>query len=110
MAAYFIIDMQDAARFETYQQLVPATVAQYGGRYLVRGGQHEVLEGALAPDPPRRAGVPEWGGGETVVRVGGVPEDQAAPPPANPQRYGPRGGQLGARRIETCCARILAAR
>ncbi len=49
MAAYFIIDMQDAARFETYQQLVPATVAQYGGRYLVRGGQHEVLEGNWHP-------------------------------------------------------------
>ncbi len=49
MAAYFIIDMQDAARFETYQQLVPASVAQYGGRYLVRGGQHEVLEGNWHP-------------------------------------------------------------
>jgi uncharacterized protein (DUF1330 family) len=49
MAAYFIIDMQDAARFETYQQVVPATVTQYGGRYLVRGGQHEVLEGHWHP-------------------------------------------------------------
>lgn len=42
MAAYIIVDVdvQDAARFETYQQGVPATIAQYGGRYLVRGGQH----------------------------------------------------------------------
>ena len=51
MAAYIIVDvvMRDAARFEAYKQAVPATIAQYGGRYLVRGGQHETLEGAWHP-------------------------------------------------------------
>ncbi len=34
MAAYIIVDVdvRDAARFETYQQGVPSTIAQYGGR------------------------------------------------------------------------------
>ncbi len=51
MAAYIIVDVdvQDAARFETYQQAVPATIAHYGGRYLVRGGRHETLEGNWHP-------------------------------------------------------------
>jgi len=51
MAAYIIVDVdaQDATYFETYQQGVPATIAQYGGRYLVRGGPHETLEGNWHP-------------------------------------------------------------
>jgi uncharacterized protein (DUF1330 family) len=40
MAAYVIADIEviDSAGFADYQQKVPATIAQYGGRYLVRGG------------------------------------------------------------------------
>ncbi len=51
MAAYLIVnvDVKDPAGFETYRQAVPATIAQYGGRYLVRGGQHEALEGNWQP-------------------------------------------------------------
>ena len=51
MAAYIIVDVdeQDEVRFERYKQLVPATAAQYGGRYLVRGGMHETLEGNWHP-------------------------------------------------------------
>jgi uncharacterized protein (DUF1330 family) len=51
MAAYFIaeLDITDAAGFEEYRQLVPATIEQYGGRYLVRGGQVETLEGEWQP-------------------------------------------------------------
>jgi len=33
-----------------YQARVPAVIAQYGGRYVVRGGDHEVLEGDPAGD------------------------------------------------------------
>ena len=48
MAAYLIadVDVLDPAGFAEYQQKVPATIAQYGGRYLVRGGATEALEGA----------------------------------------------------------------
>ena len=47
MPAYFIveIDVQDAAAFDDYRRQVPATIARYGGRYLVRGGHTEPLEG-----------------------------------------------------------------
>ena len=40
MAAYVIVDLEvtDAARFAEYRQRVPATIAAYGGRFLVRGG------------------------------------------------------------------------
>ena len=51
MVAYFINDMevQDPKLLEEYKKLSPATVAQYGGRFLARGGQLEVLEGTWAP-------------------------------------------------------------
>jgi len=47
MAAYFIVDLDvtDPAGFREYQQLVGATIEQYGGKYLVRGGAAETLEG-----------------------------------------------------------------
>jgi uncharacterized protein (DUF1330 family) len=51
MAAYVIaeVDVHDAALFEEYRKLVPATIAQYGGKYLVRGGAMESKEGGWAP-------------------------------------------------------------
>ena len=51
MAAYVIanVDVKDAALFEQYRKQVPETLARHGGRYLVRGGQHETLEGAWKP-------------------------------------------------------------
>jgi uncharacterized protein (DUF1330 family) len=47
MAAYIIAQVQvtDPATFEQYRAQVPAVIAQYGGRYLVRGGQTAALEG-----------------------------------------------------------------
>jgi len=51
MAAYFIVDVEvtDPAGFEEYRQLVPGTVQKYGGRFLVRGGAVETLEGDWQP-------------------------------------------------------------
>lgn len=51
MVAYVINDMEvtDAQLLEEYKKLSPATVAQYGGRFLARGGQCETLEGAWSP-------------------------------------------------------------
>ncbi len=47
MAAYVIadIEIQDAAAFRDYQQRAAETVARHGGRYVVRGGKAENLEG-----------------------------------------------------------------
>ena len=36
--------------FNTYAAGVPATIAKYGGRYLIRGGKTQSLEG----EPPKR--------------------------------------------------------
>ena len=51
MPAYLIadIDVTDPAGFEEYRQLVPTTLQQYGGRFLVRGGAVEALEGDWQP-------------------------------------------------------------
>ena len=51
MPAYVINDMEitDPALFEEYRKLTPATVAQYGGRFMVRGGRVEPLEGDWSP-------------------------------------------------------------
>jgi len=51
MPAYVINDMEvtDPALMEEYKKLSPPTVAQYGGRFLARGGQVETLEGGWAP-------------------------------------------------------------
>lgn len=47
MAAYLhaSIEVTDPAAYEEYRRQVPAVIAAYGGRYLVRGGAIEVLEG-----------------------------------------------------------------
>jgi uncharacterized protein (DUF1330 family) len=51
MAAYLIahVDLHDLDAYEEYRRLVPAVIAAYGGRYLVRGGATEVLEGEWPP-------------------------------------------------------------
>lgn len=47
MAAYLIANLtvRDPARFEAYRAAVPAVIARFGGRYLVRGGTVEAKEG-----------------------------------------------------------------
>ncbi len=51
MAAYFIVDNEvtDPAGFEEYRKQVPRTVEKYGGKFLVRGGQLQTLEGDWKP-------------------------------------------------------------
>ena len=51
MAAYVIgeIEVTDPATYEDYRRQVLATVTQYGGRFIVRGGKVEPLEGGWSP-------------------------------------------------------------
>jgi len=51
MPAYVIVDIEvrDAARYEQYKQLAPASIDLYGGRYVARGGKVDVLEGNWRP-------------------------------------------------------------
>ncbi len=51
MAAYIVVqvDVKDPVRYEDYKKMVPASLAAYGGRFIVRGGKTETLEGTWAP-------------------------------------------------------------
>jgi len=51
MPAYVIveIDIVDPTGYEEYKKLASATVEKYGGKYVVRGGAAETLEGDWNP-------------------------------------------------------------
>jgi len=51
MTAYVIseVEMRDPSTMETYRTLAARSIAQYGGRYLVRGGAAELVEGGPPP-------------------------------------------------------------
>jgi uncharacterized protein (DUF1330 family) len=69
MAAYIISEISailDPALMEQYQTLAQTTIKQYGGRYVVRGGAIEKVEGESAPQAivivefPTMAKAREW--------------------------------------------------
>ncbi|MDP3082632.1 MAG: DUF1330 domain-containing protein [Rubrivivax sp.] len=51
MAAYVIADIEvtDAALYDDYRKQVAATITAHGGRFLVRGGAAQLLEGERLP-------------------------------------------------------------
>ncbi len=59
MTAYVVaeIEILNPAGYKDYTTTVPATIAKYGGRFLVRGGKSEVLEGEW---PERRRVILEF--------------------------------------------------
>lgn len=56
MKAYIIVDVTitDPTRYEGYKKLTGPSLAPYEGKFIVRGGQRETLEGT-------------WESGRTVV-------------------------------------------
>src|ERR1700740_1569656 len=71
MAVYLISDVGPVApeaqeAWQAYLERAPATIAQYGGRYLARGGAIDVVEGIWVPlasvlvEFPDRAAVERW--------------------------------------------------
>jgi uncharacterized protein (DUF1330 family) len=44
------VSVNDPQSMARYRELATAAVSRYGGRYLVRGGASEVLEGEWWPD------------------------------------------------------------
>jgi uncharacterized protein (DUF1330 family) len=59
MAAYVFaeVEITDPVAYENYRQQVPAVIAKYGGRYLVRGGVAKLREGKT---PPQRLVILEF--------------------------------------------------
>jgi uncharacterized protein (DUF1330 family) len=53
MPAYFIaeVEVTNPAGYDSYRPLAGASIAQYGGKFVVRGGKTELLEGS--PEPAR---------------------------------------------------------
>jgi uncharacterized protein (DUF1330 family) len=51
MAGYIIVELEitDPELFAKYRDLVPPIIEQYGGKYIVRGGDTEVIEGDWNP-------------------------------------------------------------
>ena len=51
MPAYIIVEIEitDSVGYEEYKKQAAATVAQYGGKYIVRGGACETVEGDWKP-------------------------------------------------------------
>ena len=51
MSAFIVVEVEvlDKERYETYKRMVPPSLEAYGGRFLVRGGGVETLEGEWAP-------------------------------------------------------------
>lgn len=51
MPAYVVVEVEvlDAGRYESYKRMVPPSLEAYGGRFLVRGGATETLEGDWSP-------------------------------------------------------------
>jgi uncharacterized protein (DUF1330 family) len=51
MPAYVIVEIEvtEPVEYEEYRKVVPPTLAAYGGRFVVRGGEAEGLEGGWDP-------------------------------------------------------------
>jgi uncharacterized protein (DUF1330 family) len=51
MSAYVIVNIEihDPTQYETYKQMAPSSITAFGGRYLVRGGPIDILEGRWTP-------------------------------------------------------------
>jgi len=51
VAAYIVVDVvvKDPVRYDDYRKRVMATLEPHGGKFLVRGGKVETLEGTWKP-------------------------------------------------------------
>jgi len=52
MPAYVIVDVaiHNTEDYEAYKKLTPASITAYDGKFVVRGGQTETLEGGWQPE------------------------------------------------------------
>jgi uncharacterized protein (DUF1330 family) len=44
------VSIEDPVRYEDYKRMVPGTLAPFGGRFIARGGEVDVLEGTWRPE------------------------------------------------------------
>jgi uncharacterized protein (DUF1330 family) len=77
MPAYLVAMMTvtDPQAYEGYRSLAAAAIAKHGGRFLARGGKHEVLEGSF---PGSRVVIVEFESFDKAKRFYDSPEYLAA--------------------------------
>jgi len=77
MPAYWVAraKINDPVEYKKYTDLVPAILAKYGGKVLVRGGRCQIMEG---PDKFQRFAVIEFPSFEQGVACFTSPEYDAA--------------------------------
>jgi len=80
MSAYIFVSVEihDPVRYQDYRKTVLPTIEKYGGRFLVRGGKMEVLEGNW---PPRRIVIVEFPRRKSPAN-GGIPPNTPRPKPS----------------------------
>ncbi len=51
MSAYIVVQVEvtEPAGYDEYKKMVPSSLAAYGGKFVVRGGACEMLEGSWQP-------------------------------------------------------------
>jgi uncharacterized protein (DUF1330 family) len=77
MKAYVIVEISitDPVEYEAYKKLTPATIAAYDGKFIVRGGQTESLEGDWEPERivvlefPSVTRAKEWWNSDTYTKA-----------------------------------------
>jgi len=107
MAAYILADVNitDAAGFEAYRQQVPATVAKYGGKFCVRGGKIETLEGTWdRAAPPRRSADAPPRPAPGQAPSGSIGAGTGSGPPGGSSANGARASMNALRRCVTSAA------
>ena len=85
MAAYIIVDItiNDPQAYEEYKKLTPAAVAAYDGKFIVRGGNTETLEGEWQPERivvlefPTVERAKEWWGSATYAKAKSIRQQAA---------------------------------
>lgn len=77
MPAYILaeVEVTNPSGYESYRPLAGASVAQYGGRFIIRGGKAELIEGTKEP---ARIVVIEFPDTEAAKRWYNSPEYQEA--------------------------------
>ncbi len=78
MAAYLVVEakVSDPVAYENYKKLAEVAIREYGGRYIVRGGKVEVIEGNW--DTPERLVIVEFDSVDQAKKFYNSPEYVAA--------------------------------
>lgn len=85
MKAYVIVEVSitDKIIYEEYKKLTPAAIAAYEGKFIVRGGHTESLEGDWHPERmvvlefPSVKKAKEWWGSDQYSKAKAIRQDSA---------------------------------